>query len=199
MTRPGTYGDDPTSALEAKEDIERARERLRRRDPEALVDFLLSLAADAGPVGEQVRTFVVGDDLAQAVASVRRRIQGLRMPSEYDYRHSYGREIGTAIALIVDSVVRLVLPRDSKAAFEVLVALFEADAIAIENCGEHHWEVECAYQRAAIGMSEAAKHLPIPEIRDQITALLNTDSYGVRAYLAAVLSINFPTGAGAAP
>jgi hypothetical protein len=171
--------------LENKEDVERVRERLRRRDPEALVGFLMSLAGESGPIGEQIRTFIVGDDVAQTLASIQRRIRGLGgIPSEYDYRHSYGQDIGTTLELIVDSVERLVLPRDPQAAFDALVALFEADAVAMENCREHHWEVECAYRRAAAAMTAAAKQLPPGEVDDRITTLLAADTYGVRACLA---------------
>jgi hypothetical protein len=48
--------------IETTEDFERARERLRRRDSESLAAFILSLAQDSGPIGQQVRTFIVGDD-----------------------------------------------------------------------------------------------------------------------------------------
>lgn len=110
--------------LETKEDVERARERLSGRNIESLVEFLISLAGESGPIGEQIRTFIVADDPVQTVASIYDRIQGLRIPSEYDYRHSYGREIGRTLDLIVDSVERLVLPRNPRAAFEVLVTRF---------------------------------------------------------------------------
>jgi hypothetical protein len=46
--------------LETKADLESALARLRRRDPELMAAFVLSLAQDGGPVGEQVRTFIVG-------------------------------------------------------------------------------------------------------------------------------------------
>jgi hypothetical protein len=50
--------------IEAQQDFAMALERLRRRDPEALAAFILSLAQVPGPVGDQVRTFIVGDDVA---------------------------------------------------------------------------------------------------------------------------------------
>jgi hypothetical protein len=51
--------------------------------------------------------------------------------------------MGVSVDFIVDSVERLVLPVDAKAAFQLLVALFEADGVAMENCREHDW-----FQRA---------------------------------------------------
>ena len=54
--------------IETKADFTRALERLRRRDVVSLAAFILSLAQDSGPVGEQVRTFISGDDLAETVA-----------------------------------------------------------------------------------------------------------------------------------
>ena len=92
--------------------------------------------------------------------SVRQRIGGLQIPSEYEHRHSFGREMGVSVHCIVDSVKRLVLPVDAEAAFHLLVALFEADGVAMENCREHDWAVACAYQRAARVMAKAAKSLP---------------------------------------
>ena len=174
--------------LENKDDFERARERLRRRDPDALAAFLMSLAGDSGPVGEQVRTFIIGDDVAEAAKSVRQRIRGLDGVSEYEHRHSFGREIGTTLDFIVDSVERLVLPNDPKASFELLVTLFEADAVAMENCHEHDWDVTCAYKRAAEVIAEAAKYLPRTEVEGRVRALVDGDRYGVRAILTTVLS-----------
>ena len=96
-----------------------------------------------------MRTFIVGDDMAEAAKSVRERIKGLEIPDEYAHRHARGREMGEHLAFIVESIERLVLPVDPRLAFELLVAMFEADSVAMENCGEHDWEVECAYRRAA--------------------------------------------------
>ena len=135
--------------IETREQFERAHERLRRRDSDSLAAFLMSFAVDAGPVGEQVRTFIAGDDVAETVESVRQRIRGLEIPSDYEHRHALGREIGVNLDFIVDSVERLVLPVDAPAAFRLLVALFEADGVAMENCREYGWQVACAYRRAA--------------------------------------------------
>ena len=174
--------------METQKDVDIARGRLRRRDSESLVSFLISLATDAGPVGEQVRTFIGGDDLAETVESVRRRITGLKSPSEYEHRHSYGREIGTKLDLIVDSIERLVLPVDPQAAFELLTTLIEADGVAMENCGERDWPVACAYQRATKVLAEAAKSMPRPQVENRITTLVTDDAYGMRAGLAAIVS-----------
>jgi hypothetical protein len=172
--------------IETKEDFERARERLRRRDCDALAAFVMSLAMDSGPVGEQVRTFIVGDDVTETVESVRQRIGGLCIPSECEHRHSLGQQMGAHLDFIVDSVERLVLPRDPKAAFDLLVAMFEADHVAMENCGEHDLKVDCAYQRATGVMAEAAKHLSRAEVDERVKALIERDAYGMRARLASM-------------
>jgi hypothetical protein len=67
--------------ISTKADFARALERLRGRDPESLAAFIVSLAQDSGPIGEQVRTFIVGDDVAETVESLRARIGSLRMGS----------------------------------------------------------------------------------------------------------------------
>jgi hypothetical protein len=173
--------------LETKEDFERARARLRQRDADSLAAFLMSLAGESGPVGDQVRTFIVGDDIAETVQSVRDRIRGLKIPSEYEHRHSLGREMGKNLYFIVDSVERLVLPKDPNAAFDLLVTAFEADAVAMENCGEHDWDVTCAYKRAADVMAEAVKKLPGEAINERLNTLIEGDGYGMRTELKSLL------------
>lgn len=174
--------------IDTERDFERARERLRQRDPDSLATFLASLALDSGPVGAQVRTFIVADDLLETVDSVRQRISGLSIPSEYEHRHSLGREIGVSLNFIVDSVERLVLPIDPQAAFHLLVALFEADGVAMENCGEHDWDVLCAYKRAAEVTANAAKNLRRSDVEVAVKALIDGDRYGVRRCLVSLLA-----------
>jgi len=70
--------------IETQQDLAVAQERLRRRDPAVLAAFILSLAQEPGPLGDQVRTFIVGDDVAETVKSVQERIRGLSVPSEYE-------------------------------------------------------------------------------------------------------------------
>jgi len=170
--------------IESNEDFERARERLRRRDPDSLAAFILSLATQPGPMGDQVRTFIVGDDLLETVESLRHRIGGLAIASEYEHRHALGRDMGASLDFIVDSIERLVLPTDANAAFELLASLFDADAVAMENCGEHDWAVACAYQRAVGVMTTATAHLSRAAVDERIKALLEKDGYGMRAQLA---------------
>ncbi len=173
--------------IETKKDFERAVERLRQRDPEALAAFIVSLAQDSGPVGQQVRTFIEGEDVVETAESVRERIGSLQAPSEYEHRHARGREIGVSLGFIVDSIERLVLPVNPRVAFELLVSVFEADAVAMENCGDHDYEVACAFERAAGVMAEAAKAVPRAEVAAAVEALLAEDGYGVRGDLADVI------------
>ena len=65
--------------------------------------------------------------------------------------------MGAYLEYIVDSIESLVLPVNSKAAFELLVAVFVADGVAMENCGEHDEAVSLAFHRAAELMPEAPK------------------------------------------
>jgi hypothetical protein len=168
--------------IDTKEEFERAYGRLRRRDCDSLGGFLMSLAMDSGPVGEQIRTFIVGDNVAEAVESVRQRIRGLQTPSDYEHRHSHGREMGKNLDFIVDSVERLVLPIDPKAAFKLLIALFEADGVAVENCGDHDWEVACAYKRAIEVIAEAAKSLLRVEVEDSHALRIGLDRLLFKPY-----------------
>ena len=130
----------------------------------------------------------MGDDLAEAARSIKERIEGLEVPDEYAHRHARGREMGTSLEFIVESIESLVLPVNPPLAFELLVAVFKADGVALENCGDHHREVECAYQSAAGVMAEAAKTLPSAEIKEKIEALIAGDSYGLRERLRVLLA-----------
>jgi len=174
--------------IETKEEFERARERLRRRDCDSLAAFLMSLALDSGPVGEQVRTFIVGDDVPETVAAIRERIASLALPTDYAQRHAQGRQIGVSLELILDSSENLLLPADPAAAFSPLGAVFEADSMAMEHCGEHDWEVSSAYRRAAQLMQTAAAHLPTATVAETLRELISHDGYGVRAPLNSVLA-----------
>ena len=166
--------------IETKADFARALERLRRRDAESLAAFILSLAQDSGPVGDQVRTFIVGDDVKETVGSLRVRIG--------DLGHAVGKEIGASLEFILESIEMLVLPVDSRAAFQLLVRVFEADAVAMENCGDYDFEVTSAFDRAAELIGRAAESLPRAEVVAALDALVKDDGYGVRAALAEVIA-----------
>jgi hypothetical protein len=173
--------------LETKTDFARALERLRGRDTESLAVFILSLAQDSGPVGEQVRTFILGDEVGEAAALIWQRIGDLRAPTRDEYRHRCGSEIGERLEFILDSIEKLVLPLDPKVAFELLARVFEADGQAMENCGEHHWQVECAFKRAAKLMADGSKAVPAAVVAAKIKSLMAVDGYGLREGLATVL------------
>jgi hypothetical protein len=107
---------------------------------------------------------------------------------ERRFNDTLSRLNGSTLRSSWNPIERLVLPVDPKTAFELLVALFTADGVAMENCGEHDWEVECAYQRAAEVMTTVARSLPDGDVAEKIRALMAVDSYGVRERLGAVIS-----------
>jgi hypothetical protein len=174
--------------IETKEDFARALDRLRCRDTESLAAFILSLAQDSGPAGEQVRTFIVGDVVAEAADALRVRIKGLAIPDEYAYRHTRGKEIGVRLSYLLDAIETLVLPTDPRQAFDLLVLLFTADDQAMENCGDHDFEVTCAFGRAAGLIEQAATAVPRADVVAALEPLLDDDRYGVRSVLLALTS-----------
>jgi len=174
--------------VETKADFAQAFERLRRRDTESLAAFILSLAQDSGPVGEQVRTFIVGDVVAEAAEALRVRIKGLAMPDEYAHQHARGKEIGVRIDFLLDTIETLVLPIDPRQAFDLLVLLFKAGRQAMENCGDHDFEVTCAFERAAELIERAATLVPRADVVAALEPLLDDDGYGVRSVLADVIA-----------
>lgn len=174
--------------IEKKADFARALARLRHRDTESLAAFILSLAQDSGPVGEQVRTFIVGDVVAEAAEALRVRIKGLAIPDEYAHRHARGKEIGVSLGFLLDAIETLVMPIDPTQAFDLLVLFFKADGQAMENCGDHDFEVTCAFERAAELIERAARSVPRADVVAALEPLLDDDGYGVRSVLADVIA-----------
>jgi hypothetical protein len=155
-------------------------ERLSRRDSKSLAAFIVSLAQDDGPVGEHVRTFVLGDEVDQVSTSIEERIGSIEGMTEYEYRHQRGAEVGQRLRFILDAVERLVLPVDPRRALELLVRFFESDGVAMESCGDHDQGVTCAFERAALLIGLAVTELPRVEVEATLRTLLEKDSYGVR-------------------
>jgi hypothetical protein len=174
--------------LDTHQDVARAIERLSRRDPNALAAFIVSFAQDAGPIGEQVRTFVVGDDIDQTTASLNERIESLGDATESDHRHARGREVGQRLEFILDAVETLVLPVDPKRAFKLLALVVESDGVAMENCGDHDYSVASAFERAAGLIGRAARSLPRAEVEATLKKLVAEDADGVRVPLGEVTS-----------
>jgi hypothetical protein len=174
--------------IETRADVTAALERLERRSPASLAAFILSLGQEGGPVGEQVRTFVVGDDLAATVASLEERIVALRESPAAERRDRVGEDVGRRLNYILEAIETLVLPKDPRAAFELLIQLVQADGDAMERCGDHHDAVADALERAAELVAQAVKTLPPQEVRATLQRLIAEDDYGTRRDLSAVVN-----------
>jgi len=172
--------DSLSSRLHTLPGLAEAHARLAERDAQSLREFILSLVQVEGPVGDQVRTYIVGDDLEDVAQTLRKRLIRLERPTEYVERHARGDEVGLSIDLIVDSIAQLVLPVDPGAAFDLLVEVFDADTVAMDNCGDHHWQVTCAYERAARLLETMVTRLANPSVTETLKRLIATDRYGVR-------------------
>jgi hypothetical protein len=106
--------------IETNQDLETAIARLASRAPEALATFIASLAFDGGPIGEQVRTFIVGDDLSETTAALKERIDALRGSRRSHRRHRAHEEVAERLGYILSSIETLVLPLSPPRAFELL-------------------------------------------------------------------------------
>jgi hypothetical protein len=176
--------------LSTVEEIELARKRLGKRDPNSLVALILSLAQDSGPAGEQVRTFIVADDMVEVTECLQRRLRSLKSPSKYQHRHALGEGKGQSCQFILDGIETWVLPREPRRAFALLVEFFESNGRAMEECGEHTHAVECAFERAAAMMVLAAKAMLGEDVAAEASRLMAMDAYGVRRGLRVMV----PTG-----
>ena len=173
--------------LQSTQDLAAAQRRLEGYPPQALAAFIVSLAHDAGPVGEQVRTFIVGDDLAATVESLYERLAALGVEDVRETRDRAGEAVGQRLQYILEAIETLVLPVDSRRAFHLLVLLTERDGAAMECCGDHHDTVAGAIERAADLVEQAIRGLPREEVLGVLQRLAATDEYGTRQRLAAVV------------
>lgn len=94
--------------IETREDLAAAIARLERRSPALLAAFISSLAQDRGPIGEQVRTFIVGDDLAETIASLQARVDAIRDPESRDDRDRIGEDVGHRLGISKNTVLDIV-------------------------------------------------------------------------------------------
>lgn len=174
--------------IETNQDLEAAIARLVSRTPKTLATFIASLVFDAGPIGEQVRTFIVGDNLSETTASLKERIEALRGSRRSRSRHRADEDVGERLGYILDSIEALVLPVSPATAFELLVLLIERDGDAMEQCGDDHWSVQMKLETAANLVGAAMKSLPSREARETLERLVAQDGYGTRRPLADVLA-----------
>lgn len=174
--------------FEGTEDLENAQARLARRSPQVLAAFIVSLAQEAGPAGEQVRTFIVGDDLAATIESVRTRIAALGAADDRESRNGAGEAVGRRLEYLLDTIETLVLPVDAQRAFELLVEVFDRDGDAMEGCGDHHDSVANAFERAPDLIGVASRRLPREEVLVVLKRLVANDDYGTRRRLAAMVA-----------
>jgi hypothetical protein len=160
--------------------------RLAQRSPASLARLIASFAEDCGPVGEQVRTFIVGDDLGATCDSLAARIDAIRPSNQRSVQRAEEAWIGARLELILNSIESLVLPVDSRAAFRLIVRLIERDGEAVELCGDDHYCVVAALNRAICLVAKAGQLLPEEEVRRTLERLLAEDAYGTREMLAEV-------------
>ena len=182
------HGREVAVRIETNEDLEIAIARLASRAPEVLATFIASLAFDGGPIGEQVRTFIVSDDLSETSASLKERIDALRRSRRANHRHRADEELGERLGYILRSIETLVLPLSPTRAFELLVLLIERDGDAMEQCGDDSWSVQMHLETAASLIATAMKTLPSIEVRQTLERLVAEDGCGTRTPLANVLA-----------
>jgi hypothetical protein len=92
-------------------------------------------------------------------------------------------QIGERLERILDSIEKRVLPVNSRVAFELIVSLIEQDREAMDCCGDHHYFVAAAVNRAICLFAKAGKALPAGEVRRTLERLIAEDTYCTREAL----------------
>ena len=172
--------------FETTQDVDEAAARLARRTPESLASFIVSLTHDDGPIGEHVRAFILADVQGETIASLEERIGSLTQAPPDHSRHQSGAHVGQRLTYILDTLETAVLPKDPRAAFSLLVRLFENDGCAMESCGDHHGSLSSAFERAAGLMSRAVRVGSISDALTTVECLSADDAYGLRRSLDSV-------------
>ena len=172
--------------IQTRQEHADAIDRLRKRDPEELARFIASLAMRDGPIGEQVCTFIVGDDLNATSIDLECRLKSLRDPRPTS-RHEFGREVGQRLMFILDAIETLVLPKNPPRAFDLLVLVIQSDGYAMESCGDHHFEVSLSIERAIDLISRVALAKPSDIVQAALRSLAESDGYGTRSKLKSML------------
>ena len=95
-------------------------------------------------------------------------------------------QVGERLESILDSIENLVLPVKPRAAFGLIVSLIERDRDAMECCGDHHYAVVAALNRAMGLVAKVARKLPEDEVRTTLERLIAEDTYLTREALAEV-------------
>jgi hypothetical protein len=97
-------------------------------------------------------------------------------------------QIGARIELILDSIESRVLPVNSRHAFELIVSLIERDQDAMECCGDHHYSVAAAVNRAIWLVAKVGRSLPESEVKSTLERLIAEDTYCTREALTEVVA-----------
>jgi hypothetical protein len=152
--------------------------RLSRRDPKELATFILTLAGDDNGIGAYVRGFVDGGDVALLDTELRQIREGER---EYDYRHRRGDVHLRRLDHVLDLVELVILPADTRAAFEFLARVIEADGEIAEHTGDA-W-LQPTFDRACELCLAAAKGIPGDRAKEVLARLAASDGFGLRGRL----------------
>jgi hypothetical protein len=174
--------------IETSQGPERAIARLKSRPPEQLATFIARSLSIPAQSGEPVRTFILADDFAETTASLRSRIDALRVSNRRHSRHLPDEEMGQRLGYILDAIQSLIPPVSPATAFELLVLVIDRDGDAMQQCGHDHFCVETALKRAARLLSDAAKSMPIRKVSITLRRLIAQDGYGTRCALGALVS-----------
>jgi hypothetical protein len=178
--------------IETNEDLAAAKMRLARRTHESLAQFIVSLAFDTGPAGEQVRTFIVGEDIELTAASLKQRIEQLRDLEPRGFEKRFGDLVAQRLHYMLDAIETQVLPTNAQFAFDLLVLLIEHDGDAMENSGDYDYCVAVALRRAAELVAKTAQTLPEARVKQTLEQLVAEDGYGTRGSLRAMVDAQWP-------
>lgn len=135
--------------MDTEEELTGALVALRRRSPEDLSAFIVSLLCGAPPgVRSYVEAFIAAAQPSEVATIVRREISVLRVGErEYDVRHRRSAEIVARAGYTLGIIERVVLPSDVALARELLGELLDAEQQIAEQAYEDDYGAEELFAR----------------------------------------------------
>jgi hypothetical protein len=162
--------------INTRQELEQARTALLQRSPEALADFILSMAQMANGIGNYIHTFAVAHDPQHAASLIRAEIRTVREGErDYDYRHRQSSQIVERLERAVHSIENVLLPGDPRAAFEILTHLIERDEEIAAHCHEADFRASRAFEHACELLLKAMQSLPAAETEPVLARLWRTN------------------------
>ncbi len=157
--------------------------KLAGMPPEALAAFITELAVTSERVREAVALFIERENPSKLTSALRKQLRVLER-NEHFYHYREAQTLVRRLDDWLDRIEQDLLPKNPKAAIELLSLFFQADAAIYEHVDDSDGGVGMCYRRAAEIMSSASIQAGRPPLAGHwMEQLMQANDYGVRDFL----------------